>query len=238
MVSPDVAPSAPAAGSPVTDAPAPARIRLILASASPARLATLRSAGLHPEVVVSGVDESVADGRAPAEMAVVLAELKARAVAVLVGTSPRDGGAAAGERTIIVGCDSVLDLDGRPEGKPGDAATARARLAAMRGTSGVLHTGHCVIDLDSGRRLSRVASTTVRVAADLTDREIADYVATGEPLWVAGSFTIDGFGGAFIDGIDGDPHNVVGISLPLLRRMFREFDIHWPDLWRRDPLAD
>jgi septum formation protein len=191
--------------------------RLVLASASPARLATLRSAGLDPEVLVSGVVESQVRSTDPAALAGELARLKARAVAPKVPDA------------VVVGCDSVLGLDGAVHGKPADPAEAVARWRAMRGRSGVLHTGHCVI-APGGREVLRSAATTVHFA-DLTDYEIEAYVATGEPLQVAGAFTVDGLGGAFVRGIEGDHHNVVGISLPLLREMFAEVDVAWVSLW-------
>jgi septum formation protein len=193
--------------------------RLVLASASPARLATLRSAGMDPEVIVSMVDESTVKTEDPAALAVELAELKATTVAGRVSEA------------LVVGCDSVLEFDGAVLGKPVDAEDATERWRAMRGRSGVLHTGHCVIDTTSGRRLVRAADTTVHFAA-VSDAEIDAYVATGEPLLVAGAFTIDGLGGAFVSGIEGDPHNVVGISLPLLRTMFAELGVAWTDLWK------
>jgi septum formation protein len=194
-------------------------VRLVLASASPARLATLRAAGLDPEVVVSGVDESVVHEPEPAALAGRLAELKARAVAERV-----DG-------AFVVGCDSVLELDGRAYGKPGDAEEAIARWRTMRGRAGQLHTGHCVVDTTSARTVGGTSSTLVRFA-EVTDEEIAAYVGTGEPLQVAGAFTIDGLGGAFVSGIEGDPHTVVGISLPYLRGLFAELGVRWTDLWR------
>ena len=190
----------------------------MLASASPARLQTLRAAGVEPEVVVSGVEESAVTADTPRELAGVLAALKAEAVAVR-----RDRG-------IVVGCDSVLELDGEAHGKPGDAAEATARWRRMRGRSGVLHTGHCVIDAATGRRAAEVASTTVRFA-DLDDAEVEAYVATGEPLRVAGAFTVDGLGGAFVEGVEGDYHNVVGVSLPLLRHLLADVGVRWTDLW-------
>jgi septum formation protein len=192
---------------------------LVLASASPARLATLRSAGIEPEVMVSGVDESQVTAPDPGILATELATLKARAVAA------RTMGA------LVVGCDSVLALAGSAHGKPADADEARARWRAMRGRSGILHTGHCVIAPD-GREVVRDAATTVHFA-DLDDDEIEAYVATGEPLHVAGAFTVDGLGGAFVTGIEGDHHNVVGISLPLLREMLAAVDVRWTDLWAR-----
>ncbi|MBM0126642.1 Maf family protein [Pimelobacter simplex] len=195
----------------------------VLASASPARLATLRSAGLDPRVIVSGVDESQVTDVPPAELALRLAELKCVAVAARDDV-PADG--------LVLGCDSVLELDGVALGKPGDADDAVRRWQAMRGRSGVLHTGHCLHDRASTHQVAATASTTVHFA-DVTDDEIAAYVATGEPLHVAGAFTVDGLGGGFVTGIEGDHHNVVGVSLPLLRGMVRELGHSWTDLWSR-----
>ena len=130
----------------------------------------------------------------------------------------------------MLGCDSVLELDGEALGKPADAAEATARWRAMRGRSGVLHTGHALRDTASGHVASATASTTVHFA-DVTDAEIAAYVATGEPLHVAGAFTVDGLGGAFVTGIEGDHHNVVGLSLPLVRELVAELGRSWVDLW-------
>ncbi len=195
--------------------------RLVLGSASPARLATLRSAGVDPEVMVSGVDEARVTTSEPARLAVELAVLKARAVAAQVSDA------------VVIGCDSVLELDGEIYGKPHDAGEAVRRWRAMRGHSGVLHTGHCLVDAADGREISRSADTVVHFA-ELSDAEIEAYVATGEPLHVAGAFTLDGLGGAFVTGIEGDPHNVVGISLPLLRTMLAELGVSWTELWDRD----
>lgn len=193
---------------------------LVLASQSPARLATLRAAGVEPEVVVSGVDESQLVDPDPASYATRLAALKAHAVADRIQRS--DGW--------VLGCDSVLEIDGEILGKPADAPDAVARWRRMRGRSGVLHTGHCLIGLDRDVEVIRPAATTVHFAA-VTDEEIEAYVATGEPLVVAGAFTVDGLGGAFVSGIEGDHHNVVGLSLPVLREMFAELDVRWTDLW-------
>jgi septum formation protein len=132
---------------------------------------------------------------------------------------------------VVLGCDSVLELDGRAHGKPADAADAAARWRAMRGRTGVLHTGHCLRDTGSGQVAAATASTTVHFA-DLTDDEITAYVATGEPLHVAGAFTVDGLGGAFVTGIDGDHHNVVGVSLPLVRELAAELGHAWTDFWQ------
>jgi septum formation protein len=192
--------------------------RLVLASASPARLKTLRDAGLSPEVVVSGVDESSVEVAAPADYTLKLAQLKAVAVA------------SSQKRSLVIGCDSVLALDGEIMGKPATEAEAVDRWRAMRGRAGVLHTGHCVIDTHREVWLARSAATQVRFAA-ISDEEIEAYVATGEPLAVAGGFTLDGIGGAFVSGVTGDPHNVVGISLPLLRLMFEELGFVWTEFW-------
>ncbi|HEU4489284.1 MAG TPA: nucleoside triphosphate pyrophosphatase [Jiangellales bacterium] len=199
--------------------------RLVLASASPARLATLRRAGLAPEVVVSRVDESCVDEGSPERTASALARLKARTVA-----------AGLDSPAVVVGCDSVLDLDGETHGKPGSAAEAASRWRRMRGRDGVLHTGHHVVDTRTGREASAFASTRVHFA-DVSDAEIEAYVATGEPLVVAGGFTLDGLGGAFVEGVEGDHHNVVGISLPLLRRLLGELGVAWTDLWAPRPEA-
>jgi septum formation protein len=193
----------------------------VLASASPARLQTLRNAGLDPAVIVSGVDESQVDGVPPIELALRLAELKCRAV------SDRDD---VPTDALVLGCDSVLELDGEALGKPGDADEAVRRWRAMRGRSGVLHSGHCLRTTD-GREAAATASTTVHFA-DVTDDEIAAYVATGEPLHVAGAFTVDGLGGAFVTGIEGDHHNVVGVSLPLVRTLMADLGRRWTDYWR------
>jgi septum formation protein len=197
-------------------------MQLVLASASPARLATLRSAGLDPMVIVSGVDESQLDGLPPAELALQLAELKCAAVA------ERDDVPAG---SLVLGCDSVLELDGRAFGKPDTAEIAVERWRRMRGRSGVLQTGHCLRDTATGRVAAATASTVVHFA-DLSEAEIAAYVATGEPLQVAGAFTVDGLGGAFVTSIEGDYHNVVGVSLPLLRDLVAELGHEWTELWR------
>ncbi|GAA2479945.1 nucleoside triphosphate pyrophosphatase [Streptomyces gobitricini] len=196
------------------------RRRLVLASASPARLGLLRQAGLAPEVIVSGVDEDRFTAPTPAELALALAEAKAAHVAA----KPEVSGA------LVIGCDSVLELDKQALGKPSDAEEATARWKAMRGRAGILQTGHCVYDTAAKRYASATASTLVRFG-DPTDEEIAAYVASGEPLHVAGAFTLDGRSAPFIDGIDGDPGNVIGLSLPLLRRLLGELGVAITDLW-------
>ncbi|WP_433347262.1 Maf family protein [Micromonospora sp. CA-111912] len=200
-------------------------LRLVLASASPARRKLLHAAGIEPDVLVSGVDESQVVSESAEELCLELARLKAQAVVGRMRPSPD-------ERTLVLGCDSLLAFDGEILGKPADAADAAGRWERMRGRSGVLHTGHCLIDVVHESRAEAVASTTVRFA-DVSDDEIAAYVATGEPLAVAGAFTIDGLGGAFLDGIDGDPGTVVGLSLPLLRRLLAELDLQITDLWTK-----
>lgn len=199
---------------------------MVLASASPARLATLRSAGIEPEVIVSGVDESQVTGLPPAELAQRLAALKAAAVV------ERLAGDASYADRLLLGCDSVLELDGDALGKPDSPEEAVTRWQAMRGRSGVLHSGHALHELGTGRVVEGCASTTVHFA-DVSDAEIAAYVATGEPLHVAGAFTVDGLGGAFVTGIEGDHHNVVGLSLPLLRDLVAELGHSFVDLWER-----
>lgn len=198
-------------------------VTFVLASASPARLTTLRNAGLDPLVVVSGVDESQVVGVPPAELALQLAELKCAAVA---GRPEVPAGA------LVLGCDSVLELDGQALGKPADAEEAVERWRSMRGRSGVLRTGHSLRDTTGDRVVAATASTTVHFA-DVGDEEVAAYVATGEPLHVAGAFTVDGLGGAFVTGIEGDHHNVVGVSLPLLRTLVSDLGHSWTDLWTR-----
>ncbi|MEU6411403.1 nucleoside triphosphate pyrophosphatase [Microbispora sp. NPDC046933] len=192
---------------------------LVLASASPARLGVLRAAGLDPKVIVSGVDEDAITADTPEELCLTLAVAKADAVARTLG----DG--------IVIGCDSVLELDGVAYGKPGTPENAVRRWHMMRGRTGRLLTGHCVVDVAGGRRVSEVAATVVRFGTP-SDEEIEAYVASGEPLRVAGSFTLDGLGGWFVEGIEGDHGNVLGISLPLLRRLFADLGVPVTTLWR------
>ena len=194
--------------------------RFVLASASPARLRLLRQVGIQPDRVVSGVDESA--GGPAAEVAAEVARRKAMAVA--------DG---TGGDALVLGCDSVLEHGSRVLGKPANPAEAVGRWRALRGTVGHLHTGHCMVVVERGRVgrvLEEGAATAVRFGTP-TDAEIAAYVATGEPLLVAGAFTIDGLGGAFVDGIDGSHSNVVGLCLPVLRRLLAELGLSLTDWW-------
>ncbi|MDY2941073.1 MAG: Maf family protein [Varibaculum sp.] len=197
-------------------------MKVVLASSSPARLRTLRDAGIIPEVRVSNVDEEAVVAALPADtgfpqQVMALARAKAHAVAV----NPEE---------IVIGADSMLEVGGHLVGKPHSAEVARQRIREMvePGMRTVLHTGHCV----RLQQREMVACSHAEVFfAPITEAEIDAYVATGEPLEVAGSFTIDGRGGAFVESIAGDYHGVVGLSLPLLRKMCSEIGVFWPDLW-------
>jgi septum formation protein len=214
-------------------------VRLYLASTSPARLATLRAAGIEPIPLSSGVDEEAAVAAAgplsAQEMVLLLARLKAEAVVDrLVDGEPLDG--------FILGGDSAFELDGTVYGKPHLPSVARERWLEQRGREGQLHSGHWLIDARASSRpepaegrgaVGGVSTATVRFAASITDAEIDAYIATGEPLEVAGAFTIDSLGGAFISEVRGDPHAVVGLSLALVRELLLDFDVSWPELWNR-----
>ena len=208
--------------------PPEATIRFILASASPARYETLLRAGVVPERLVSNFDESSVTGLPPAELAQALASNKANVVSQVLKRDALARGELPGE-ALVLGCDSVLELDGEALGKPSSYADSIARWQQMRGRKGILHTGHCLIDCVAERIAIATVSTTVHFS-DVTDEEIEVYCSSGEPSNVAGAFTIDGFGGWFIDGVEGDHHNVVGLSLPVLRKMLKELNFSLWDL--------
>lgn len=193
--------------------------RIILASKSPARLRLLQDAGIFPEVIVSGADETIDPLIDPDFATVELARRKASAVA----------GDISGP--LVLGCDSMLYFGGRTHGKPGTASAARAAWLSRRGKSGVLWTGHVLIDSATGREVVEAVPTTVHFAA-VSEAEINAYVSSGEPLWVAGAFTLDGRGAPFVERIEGDHSNVVGLSLPALRRMLHTFGFSITEFWQ------
>ncbi|MFE9325767.1 Maf family protein [Nocardia sp. NPDC052278] len=208
--------------------------RLVLASASPARRAVLRSAGIEPVVRISDVDEdavaaALPPGTAPEVVVVELARAKARSVAATIPDFAAD--------CVVVGCDSMLLVDGELQGKPHTPEVARARWSEMAGRSADLITGHCVLRMRDGEIVAEsvdCSSTTVHFAKPEPE-ELDAYIATGEPLQVAGAFTLDGMGGWFVDRIDGDPSSVIGIGLPLLRRLLGDIGVGIAQLWRHSP---
>jgi septum formation protein len=208
---------------------------LVLGSASPGRRKVLRQAGIDPLVMVSGVDEDrltagLGPGASPGDVVCALASAKAEQVA-----GELDGAVAAD--CVVIGCDSMLHVDGRLCGKPQSADAAVSQWRRMGGRSGQLHTGHCLLRLSDGlitHREVQSSCTTVHFAAP-ADADLQAYVANGEPLRVAGGFTLDGLGGWFIDGVDGDPSNVIGLSLPLLRSLIQRVGLSVAALWAANP---
>jgi septum formation protein len=201
----------------------PAPPALVLASGSAGRLRVLQGAGIDPEVLVSGVDETTDEGLDTATVVEILAERKASAVC------------AQRPDALVLGCDSLLDLDRKAFGKPGSAEHAAEMWRRLSGREATLFTGHCLIE-PGGRRVRGVGRTVVRFGSP-SDAELAAYVASGEPMSLAGGFSIDGRAAPFVEGIDGDPGNVIGLSLPLLRRMLADLGLAITDLWRTRPGA-
>lgn len=203
---------------------APAAPTLVLASGSAGRLRVLQGAGIDPEILVSGVDETTDEGLDTATAVEVLAERKASAASALRPDA------------LVLGCDSLLDLERTAFGKPGSAEHAAEMWRRLSGREATLFTGHCLIEPGSGRRVRGTGRTVVRFGSP-SDAEVAAYVASGEPMALAGAFSIDGRAAPFVEGIDGDPSNVIGLSLPLLRRMLADLGLAITDLWRTRPGA-
>ena len=193
---------------------------VVLASQSTSRRRLLESAGLKPKIIVSHVDEETPffNSLAPADMVIALAITKAHTIRDQIDFP-----------AIIIGCDSTFEFEGEALGKPGEPAIAKERASRVRGNSGYLHTGHCVIDTAKDIEISDRVTTKVTFS-DMTDEEIDDYVASGEPLHVAGGFTLDGFSSPFIPSIEGDYTNVVGISMPFLRKAMNQLGYSWPEV--------
>jgi len=208
--------------------------RLVLASTSPARLSLLRAGGIEPITISPGVDEEAVAARAESmglisnsqDLVLILAKAKAEAVL----------GHPDAQNAIVIGCDSALEFGGKTLGKPHEPEVARARWKELRGNSGTLHSGHWLIDNRSGETMPPATgktSSTVVHFANISDAEIDAYVATGEPLKVAGAFTVDSLGGAFISRIEGDTHTVIGLSLPTLRELSQVLGVEYTSFWNR-----
>jgi septum formation protein len=209
-------------------------MQLILASASPARLATLVGAGINPIVRVSHIDEEAIESSMSASTPSEIAQALARAKCEKIIQELADANELA-PNTIIIGCDSVFELNGKPYGKPQNAIEAKSRWQEMMNKTGTLHTGHYITFTNERSQQSSAeatASTQVHLG-ELTEPEMDAYLLTGEPFAVAGGFTLDGFGGAFVQGVTGDPSNVVGISLPTVRNLLQQLGITWTDLWNQ-----
>jgi septum formation protein len=194
--------------------------KIVLASQSTSRRRLLEGAGINPTIIVSNVDEETDffNAMSPADMVIALAVTKAHTVLEQIDYP-----------ALIIGCDSTFDVDGVSFGKPGTPDIARQRAKKISGRSGLLHTGHCIIDTEQGREIADRVTTKVTFS-DLTDQEIEDYIASGEPLQVAGGFTLDGFGSPFIPVIEGDYTNVVGLSMPFLRSAMSQLGYSWPEV--------
>ena len=194
--------------------------QIILASSSPSRLRLLESVGIKPEVIVSGIDEESPefDSLSPSDLVIKLASLKANAVK---NRAPIN--------SLIIGCDSTFEFNGKSLGKPLNRENAIERSKLLSGKFGYLHTGHCIIDVKNGKEINKLSSAKVQFA-EMTNEEIVDYVDSGEPLNVAGGFTLDGLSAPFITSIEGDPSGIIGLSLPLLRNMVMSLGYSWLDI--------
>ena len=195
-------------------------VQIILASSSPSRLRLLESVGVKPEVIVSGIDEESPEfnSLSPSDLVIKLASLKANAVK-----------SRAPINSLIIGCDSTFEFNGKSLGKPLNRENAIERSKLLSGKFGYLHTGHCIIDVKNGKEINKLSSAKVQFA-EMTNEEIVDYVDSGEPLNVAGGFTLDGLSAPFITSIEGDPSGIIGLSLPLLRNMVMSLGYSWLDI--------